>query len=50
VVDVVVALTDSTNPKDCRKKIRKKDEKLGEYVGTNCPDVTMQSASMNPTI
>ncbi len=45
VVDVVAALTDSANPTDYLKKLRKRDEQLGEYVGTNCPQVAMQSAS-----
>ncbi len=45
VVDVVQALTDSTNPTDYLKKLRKRDEQLGEYVGTNCPQVAMPSAS-----
>lgn len=45
VVDVVAALTDSANPTDYLKKLRKRDEQLGEYVGTNCPQVAMQSAA-----
>ena len=45
VVDVVAALTDSANPTDYLKKLRKRDEQLGEYVGTNCPHVAMPSAS-----
>ena len=45
VVDVVAALTDSANPTDYLKKLRKRDEQLGEYVGTNCPQVAMPSAS-----
>jgi BRO family, N-terminal domain len=43
VVDVVAALTDSANPTDYLKKIRKRDELLGKYIGTNCPQVAMQS-------
>jgi hypothetical protein len=43
VVDVVAALTDSANPTDYLKKLRKRDEQLGEYVGTNCPQVAMQT-------
>ncbi len=39
VVDVVEALTDSINPTDYLKKIRKRDEELGFYIGTNCPQV-----------
>lgn len=39
VVDVVAAVTHSANPTDYLKKLRKRDEQLGEYVGTNCPYV-----------
>jgi prophage antirepressor-like protein len=41
VVDVVAALTDSVNPTDYLKKIRKRDDILAEYIGTNCPQVDM---------
>lgn len=41
VVDVVAALTDSLNPTDYLKKLRKRDEELGKYIGTNCPHVEM---------
>lgn len=41
VVDVVEALTDSVNPVDYLKKLRKRDEKLSSYLGTNCPQVEM---------
>jgi len=41
VVDVVNALTDSVNPTDYLKKIRKRDTSLGSYIGTNCPQVPM---------
>lgn len=41
LVDVVGALTDSSNPTDYLKKIRKRDEELGFYIGTNCPRVEM---------
>lgn len=41
VVDIVGALTDSANPTDYLKKIRKRDEELGHYIGTNCPQVEM---------
>ena len=45
VVDVVAALTDSVNPTDYLKKLRKRDVLLGEYLGTNCPQVAMQTDS-----
>ena len=41
VVDVVAALTDSVNPTDYVKKMRKRDEALGLFLGTNCPQVEM---------
>lgn len=41
VVDVVEALTDSPNPTDYLKKMRKRDAVLGCYIGTNCPQVIM---------
>jgi hypothetical protein len=44
VVDVVAALADSANPTAYLKTIRKRDEQLSVYVGTNCPEVAMQSA------
>ena len=41
LVDIVQALTDSVNPTDYLKKLRKRDEELGGYLGTNCPHVEM---------
>lgn len=41
VVDIVQALTDSINPTDYLKKLRKRDAELGAYLGTNCPQVEM---------
>lgn len=41
LVDVVAVLTDSANPTDYLKKIRKRDPELHSYIGTNCPQVTM---------
>ncbi len=41
VVDIVQALTDSINPTDYLKKLRKRDNELGIYLGTNCPQVEM---------
>lgn len=45
VVDVVAALSDSANPTDYLKKLRKRDEQLGTYIGTNCPQVAMPTES-----
>lgn len=45
VVDIVEALTDSPNPKDYLKKLRKRDEELKIYMGTNCPPVEMLTES-----
>ena len=44
VVDVVGVLTDSENPTDYFKKMRKRDEQLASYLGTNCPQVVMKSS------
>ncbi len=41
IVDVVEVLTDSVNPTDYFKKLRKRDAELGAYIGTNCPQVEM---------
>ncbi len=41
VVDVIGVLTDSANPTDYLKKLRKRDTLLGDYIGTNCPQVAM---------
>jgi len=43
VVDVVAALTDSPNPTDYLKKLRKRDAELAGYIGTNCPQVKMET-------
>lgn len=45
VVDVVAVLTDSVNPTDYLKKMRKRDPELNAYLGTNCPQVEMQGLS-----
>ncbi|CAC9644808.1 Prophage antirepressor [uncultured Gammaproteobacteria bacterium] len=37
LVDVVVVLSESKNPTDYLKKIRKRDDELQAYLGTNCP-------------
>jgi len=41
LVDIVHALTDSVNPTDYLKKLRKRDVELGSYLGTNCPHIEM---------
>ncbi len=41
VVDIIAALTDSTNSTDYLKKLRKRDLEIGAYIGTNCPQVEM---------
>lgn len=43
VIDIISVLTDSSNPTDYFKKMRKRDEQLALFVGTNCPQVTMQT-------
>lgn len=45
VVDVVAVLTDSVNSTDYLKKLRKRDEQLGAYLGTNCPQVAMRTTT-----
>lgn len=39
LVDIIEALTNSINPTDYLKKIRKRDIDLGNYIGTNCPQI-----------
>ena len=43
VVDVVKVLTDSANPTDYLKKMRKRDSELATFMGTNCPQVDMMT-------
>jgi hypothetical protein len=45
MVDIVEALTDSTNATDYLKKLRKRDTELGIYLGTNCPQVEMLTST-----
>ena len=47
LVDIVGALTDSTNPTDYLKKMRKRDPELNAYIGTNCPQVAMLTNGKN---
>lgn len=41
LVDIISILTDSKNPTDYLKKLRKRDSELGFYLGTNCPQIEM---------
>ncbi|MDR3056668.1 MAG: hypothetical protein LBU84_00830 [Prevotella sp.] len=43
IVDIIEVLTDSSNPTDYLKKLRKRDPLLGDYIGTNCPQVAMMT-------
>ena len=43
LVDIVGVLTDSVNPTDYLKKMRKRDTELNTYIGTNCPQIAMLS-------
>jgi len=45
LVDIVAVLSESKNPTDYLKKIRKRDEALKTYLGTNCPQIEMQTTS-----
>lgn len=43
IVDVVAMLSGSKNPTDYLKKLRKRDESFGNYLGTECPQVEMKT-------
>jgi DNA-damage-inducible protein D len=45
IVDVVEVLTNSSNPTDYLKKLRKRDIELGSFLGTNCPQIAMVNKS-----
>lgn len=45
LVDIVGVLTNSVNPTDYLKKIRKRDKELGSYLGTSCPQVEMETST-----
>jgi DNA-damage-inducible protein D len=45
IVDVIEVLTDSINPTDYLKKLRKRDSELGNFLGTNCPQIAMVNKS-----
>lgn len=45
ILDIIAVLTDSVNPTDYFKKMRKRDESLASFVGTNCPHVAMKTES-----
>ena len=45
LVDIIQILTDTLNPTDYLKKIRKRDVELGVYIGTNCPQVEMSTTT-----
>ena len=47
IVDIIEALTESVNPTDYLKKLRKRDPELGFYLGTNCPQVEMLTNGKN---
>ncbi len=41
LIDIIEVLTESSNPTDYLKKLRKRDLELGNYIGTKCPQVEM---------
>ena len=41
IVDVIEVLTESVNPKDYIKKMRRRDEQLNSNWGTNCPPLEL---------
>lgn len=45
VVDIVEMLTDSANPMDYLKKLRKRNPELGTFLWTNCPWVAMLTSA-----
>ena len=45
IVDVVGVLSESKNPTDYLRKMKKRDEILASYLGTNCPKVGMVSTN-----
>lgn len=45
IVDIVEVLTESINPTDYLKKLRKRDIELGSFLGTNCPQIAMENKS-----
>lgn len=45
IVDIIKILTDSDNPTDYLKKMRKRDTELGTFIGTNCPQILMTTAT-----
>ncbi len=45
LIDVTAILSESTNPTDYLKKVRKRDPELHSYLGTNCPQVAMRTES-----
>lgn len=45
IVDVVGAMTESANPTDYLKKMRKREPELALYIGTNCPQILMTTSS-----
>lgn len=45
IVDIVEVLTESVNPTDYLKKLRKRDAELGRFLGTNCPQIAMNNKS-----
>ena len=42
VIDVIEVLTETSNPTDYLKKMRKRDEELKSFIGTNCPQVAVE--------
>lgn len=42
ILDVVEVLAESSNPTDYFKKMRKRDDVLKTFVGTNCPQVEIE--------
>jgi len=48
VVDIVAALTDSTDPKQYIKKMRRRDPELDAYWGTVCTPLDLRKQGGEP--
>lgn len=45
IVDIIGVLSESTNPTDYLKKMRKREPELNTYLGTNCPQIGMVTST-----
>ena len=45
IVDMAAEITESVNPTDYLKKLRKRYEQLCNYIATNCPQMALWPSS-----